>query len=60
MNIKELAKKLSEKPSQDAEIEFVVWTKEGYIVCCDMNGPLTQELMRLFAKHAPNPKKAAK
>jgi hypothetical protein len=55
MKLKELVKKLAGKPAQDAEVHFVVWTKDGDIVCADMGGPMTQDLMRVFAKHAPNP-----
>lgn len=54
MKLKDLAKKLAKKPDQNAEVHFCVWTVEnGTLVCAEMSGPLTQDLMRLFAKHAP-------
>jgi hypothetical protein len=51
MNLKELIIKLREKSEQDSEVEFVIWTKDGNIVCADMNGAMTKDLMKVFAKH---------
>jgi len=56
MILKDLVTKLDEKPEQEADVQFVVWTKDGYIVCAEMSGPATADLMRVFAKHAPSPK----
>ncbi len=57
MNIPELIKKLKEKPQQKEEVQFVVWTKDGgNIVCCDIGGPMVKDLMKVFAKHAPEDK----
>lgn len=58
MQLKDLVTKLDEKPEQEAEVQFVVWTKDGEIVCAEMSGPATQDLMRVFAKHAPAGKRA--
>lgn len=55
MKLKELTKKLEGKPQQEAEVQFVVWTTDGNIVCADMSGPMVQGIMRVFAKHAPKP-----
>ncbi len=58
MNIKELIKKLESKPLQKEEIQFAIWSeKTGDIVCADMSGPMTMDLMKVFAKHAPKPAK---
>ncbi len=53
MKLKDLVKKLEDKSPQNEEVQFVVWTKAGMIVCAEMNGPMTTDLVRLFAKHAP-------
>lgn len=53
MKIPELIEKLKQKPDQDKEIQFVVWTKSGDLVCADMGGPMIKDLMKVFAKHAP-------
>jgi hypothetical protein len=55
MKLKDLVKKLAKKPGQNVEVQFCVWTaKDGTLVCVDMNGQMTQDLMKIFAKHAPS------
>ncbi len=57
MTIAELIKKLKEKP-QNAEVQFAVWTvDEGDLVCAEMSGTMTRDLMKVFAKHCPEGKK---
>lgn len=53
MSIKELILKLKSKPDQNEEVQFVVWTAKGDIVCAEMSGAATKDLMKVFAKHAP-------
>ncbi len=53
MNLKDLIKKLQDKPNQNDEVQFVVWNKAGDIVCVEMTGPATRDLMKVFARHAP-------
>lgn len=58
MKLKDLVKKLTGKPEQNTDVQFVVWNSDdGTLVCADMSGPMTRDLMRVFAKHAPQPKK---
>lgn len=57
MNLKELILKLKSKPDQDTEVQFVVWTATGDIVCMEMEGAATKDLMKVFAKHAPKERK---
>lgn len=56
MNLKELIKKLAEKPDQKQEVQFAIWTDDGNIVCADMSGAMTRDMMKVFAKHAPKEK----
>jgi len=52
MKLKDLVKKLEDKPQQNEDVQFVIWTTEGNsIVCIDMSGPMTIDLMKVFAKH---------
>lgn len=53
MKLKDLVKKLAAKPNQNKEVEFVVFEREtpGNIVCCDLCGPATHDIMKLLAKH---------
>lgn len=56
MKLKDLVKKLAAKPRQDEEVEFLVYeTKGGDIVSAEMHGPMTKDLMQVFAKHAREP-----
>lgn len=51
MKLKDLVKKLQAKPDQDAEVEFLVINKPANtILCCDLTGPATTDLMRVLAK----------
>jgi hypothetical protein len=51
VTLKELIKKLQQKPGQDEEVEFLVYSeKTGNIVCMEMTGPTTTETMKLLAK----------
>jgi hypothetical protein len=54
MKLKQLVKKLAEKPNQDAEVYFLVWEQgdKGNIVCIDMAGPATTDIMRVIGKHS--------
>lgn len=50
MNLKQLITKLQGKPNQDAEVEFVVYeTKSNDLVCVDLSGKKTIEIMRVLA-----------
>ncbi len=53
MNIHELIKKLESKPNKNEDVQFVVWNARGDLICVEMSGAATQDLMRVFAKHAP-------
>ena len=51
MKLRELAAKLLGKPDHEIEVEFLVINKTtGAIVCCDLNGPSTTDLMRVLAR----------
>lgn len=52
MTLKALITKLQGKPNQDAEVEFLVFEKGkgATVVCCDLSGPATHDLMELLAK----------
>ncbi len=55
MKLKELTGKLAQKPNQEVEVEFLVYEKEsGDLVCCDLTGPSTTELMKILAKRGKN------
>lgn len=50
MTLKQLIEKLKLKPNQQSEVEFLVIGEGGNIVCCELNGPSTADLMRVIAK----------
>lgn len=51
MKLRELAAKLLGKPDQEIEVEFLVINKDSNaVVCCDLNGPCTTDLMKLMTK----------
>ncbi len=51
MKLKELTGKLAQKPNQEAEVQFLVFEKEsGDMVCCDLDGPSTTDIMRAISK----------
>lgn len=50
MKLRELVSKLAAKPEQNTEVEFLVIKQPaGTILCCDLNGPSTTDLMRALA-----------
>lgn len=50
MILADLIKKLQAKPGQQNEVEFLVFEKgDGVMVCADLSGPSTMELMKLLA-----------
>lgn len=57
MKLKDLVKKLIDKPN--TEVQFCIWTSGGILVCADMSGPMTRDLMKVFAKHSPKAIKGA-
>jgi hypothetical protein len=51
MKLKDLIKKLKLKPRQEDEVEFLVYTKkDGDIVCAQMSGNDTTQIIRILAK----------
>lgn len=60
MKLKDLVKKLIDKPEQaNTEVQFCIWTSGGILVYADMGGPMTRDLMKVFAKHSPKASKGA-
>lgn len=54
MKLKDLITKLQGKPNQEADVYFVVFesAKDGNIVCIDLAGPTTKDIMRVLYKDA--------
>jgi hypothetical protein len=51
MTLKMLIEKLKGKPNQNAEVQFLVFEKQGgAMVCCDLEGPSTIDIMNAIAK----------
>ena len=58
MTLRELVAKLVAKPDQDAEVEYLVYREDdGMMVCCDLSGPTTTELMHVLAKRGAGKKR---
>lgn len=52
MKLYELAAKLLAKPDQEIEVEFLVLNKDtDAIVCCDLTGPNTIQLMKALSRN---------
>ncbi len=50
MKLKDLIKKLADKPNQESEVDFVVYEKDGgNIVCIELNGKKTTAVMKALA-----------
>lgn len=50
MKLKELVKKLADKPNQEAEVQFVVYEKiSGNLVCVDLEGKQATAVMKALA-----------
>lgn len=51
MKLKDLIKKLQQKPQQNEEVEFLVYQKnDGNIVCAEMSGKDTTQIIKILAK----------
>jgi len=54
MKLSDLVEHLRKKPNQDAEVEYVIFEEGGgNIVCVDLRGASTIELMRIISKPKP-------
>ena len=51
MKLSELVKKLTDKPHQDREVDFLVYNKSNRdIVCIDLGGKETLAIMDILSK----------
>lgn len=54
MKLKDLIKKLQDKPLQDEDVEFLIYGKnDGDIVCAEMQVDDTIKIVRILAKRKP-------
>lgn len=52
MKLKELIKLLQKKPGQEEEVQCAIWTTETQkLLCVQMGGGATRDLMKVFAKY---------